>query len=175
MPESILERCDGRPEIEIIADAVPGAKFTGKIYAIDPAIDINGRAIKVRATLDNQDGKSAAWPARPHRRQGRAAQRRHRCPKALSFRAATTPGLQDRQRQGRRNQGLAGRRENGFVEIIEGVSDGEQVVTAGQQRLHDGANVEIVPAAAGGDRELAALCRFPNSASGGRSSRPCSA
>jgi membrane fusion protein (multidrug efflux system) len=37
-----------------------------------------------------------------------------------------------------------GRRESGFVEIIEGVAAGEQVVTAGQQRLRDGVSVEIV-------------------------------
>jgi membrane fusion protein, multidrug efflux system len=40
---------------------------------------------------------------------------------------------------------LAGRRQNGFVEILEGVEVGQQVVIAGQARLRDGADVEIVP------------------------------
>jgi len=37
---------------------------------------------------------------------------------------------------------------NGFVEIIDGVDVGQQVVIAGQARLRDGVNVEIVPTTA---------------------------
>ena len=39
----------------------------------------------------------------------------------------------------------AGRRENGFVEILDGVEIGQQVVIAGQARLRDGVDVEIIP------------------------------
>ena len=46
---------------------------------------------------------------------------------------------------------LAGRRENGFVEILEGVEAGQSIVTAGQQRLRDGVR--------GRDRLLAARRR----------------
>src|SRR5262245_43701100 len=55
--EIYLERLTVGQRIEVSADAVPGSKFEGFIYAIDPAIDVSGRAIKVRASLDNRDGR----------------------------------------------------------------------------------------------------------------------
>ncbi len=40
-------------EIAVVADALPGESFIATISAIDPAMDVNGRALKVRAELDN--------------------------------------------------------------------------------------------------------------------------
>ncbi|TIV43983.1 MAG: efflux transporter periplasmic adaptor subunit, partial [Mesorhizobium sp.] len=36
-----------------------------------------------------------------------------------------------------------GRRNNGMVEIVEGLKDGDQVVTAGQNRLFNGMSVAV--------------------------------
>ena len=38
-----------------------------------------------------------------------------------------------------------GKRGNGAVEILEGLKAGEQVITAGNTRLSDGAAIAIVP------------------------------
>ena len=37
-------------------DAIPGAAYDGKVYAIDPAHDPNGRAVILRARMPNKDG-----------------------------------------------------------------------------------------------------------------------
>ena len=36
--------------IEIRVDAIPDRTFSGRIYVIDPVVDVNGRAIRLRAT-----------------------------------------------------------------------------------------------------------------------------
>ena len=43
--------------IMVSADALPGQTFEAKISAIDPLVDINGRALRVRADLDNSADK----------------------------------------------------------------------------------------------------------------------
>ena len=144
IPEIFLERVSVGQEIDITADALAGVKFTGKIYAIDPAIDINGRAIKVRAMLDNRDGHLrpgllARITVKGATRDAVTVPESALVPRGndlLVYKTDNGKALETRVR--------TGRRESGFVEIIEGVSEGEQVVTAGQQRLHDGATVEIV-------------------------------
>ncbi|MCB1807820.1 MAG: efflux RND transporter periplasmic adaptor subunit, partial [Candidatus Competibacteraceae bacterium] len=43
--------------IEITVDAWPDANFQGKLYAIDPQVDPDTRTIRVKAIIDNPDGK----------------------------------------------------------------------------------------------------------------------
>src|SRR5690349_14464309 len=43
--------------ILVTADAVPGATFEGTIYAIDPIVDVNGRAMRLRAQVANPQGR----------------------------------------------------------------------------------------------------------------------
>jgi membrane fusion protein (multidrug efflux system) len=144
VPEVYLERLSVGQRIEVAADAMPGAKFEGLIYAIDPAVDINGRALKVRATLDNRDGRLrpgllARIIVKGAPRDAITVPESALVPRGndlLVYKADNGKALEIKVR--------TGRRESGFVEIIEGISAGEQVVTAGQQRLRDGVNVEIV-------------------------------
>src|SRR3546814_3204656 len=46
----------GQP-LRIRVDAFPDETFTGTVYAIDPRIDVNGRAVALRATIPNEDGR----------------------------------------------------------------------------------------------------------------------
>ena len=41
--------------INVSLDAIPGASYDGKVYAIDPALDTNGRAVILRARMANTD------------------------------------------------------------------------------------------------------------------------
>jgi membrane fusion protein (multidrug efflux system) len=144
VPEFYLERLTVGQRVEIAADAMPGTKFEGVIYAIDPAIDINGRAIKVRATLDNRDGRLrpgllARVIVKGSPRDAVTVPEAALVPRGndlLIYKANNGKALEIKVR--------TGRRESGFVEIIDGISAGDEVVTAGQQRLRDGSNVEIV-------------------------------
>jgi membrane fusion protein (multidrug efflux system) len=131
-------------KIEIVADALPGTRFEGQIYAIDPAVDVNGRAIRVKATLPNEDGKLR--PGLLARITVKGAPRTAvTIPEsALVSRGSDFLVFKADNGKAKETKVLAGRRENGFVEILEGVEAGQQVVIAGQARLRDGADVEIV-------------------------------
>lgn len=55
VPEIFLARVKVGQTIQVKLDAVPGRDFAGKIFAIDPVVDVNGRAIRLRATIPNAD------------------------------------------------------------------------------------------------------------------------
>jgi membrane fusion protein, multidrug efflux system len=144
VPEFYLAKLAAGQKIEIIADALPGTRFEGALYAIDPAIDVNGRAIRVKATLPNKDGK-----LRPGLLARITVKGTPRTAVTIPESALVPRGndfLVYRADNGKAKETkvLAGRRENGFVEILDGVEVGQQVVIAGQARLRDGADVEIV-------------------------------
>ncbi|CAN5121466.1 efflux RND transporter periplasmic adaptor subunit [soil metagenome] len=144
VPELYLQRLSKGQKISVRADALPGIEFEGTIYAIDPAIDVNGLAVKVRATLDNRDGKLrpgllARITVKGPPRDAVTVPESALVPRGndvLVYRTDKGKALETKV--------VAGRRENGFVEIIEGVEAGQSIVTAGQQRLRDGSDVEIV-------------------------------
>lgn len=145
VPEFYLAKLGVGQKVEIIADALPGTRFEGEIYAIDPAVDVNGRAIKVKATLSNEDRKLR--PGLLARITVKGAPRTAvTIPESALFsRGGDYLVFKTDNGKVKETKVLAGRRENGFVEILEGVEAGEQVVIAGQARLRDGADVEIVP------------------------------
>jgi membrane fusion protein, multidrug efflux system len=148
VPEIYLAKLAVSQKIEIVADALPGTLFEGTIYAIDPAIDVNGRAIKVKATLNNQDGKLRPGLLARITVKGVPRTAVTIPESALVPRGSDFLVFKADNGKAKETKVLAGRRENGFVEIIEGIEIGQQVVIAGQARLRDGADVEIVPTTA---------------------------
>jgi membrane fusion protein (multidrug efflux system) len=133
--------------IMVSADALPGETFEAKISAIDPLVDINGRALRVRADLDNSADKlrpgmlirvSVRGPSRSSVMVPEAAIV-PRSSGAVVFVATDEKAAETKVR--------TGKRVDGAVEIIEGLQAGTQVVTAGNARLSDGAAIAIVPPA----------------------------
>ncbi|MGE0004474.1 MAG: efflux RND transporter periplasmic adaptor subunit [Parvibaculaceae bacterium] len=144
VPEFYLSKLSVDQKIEIIADALPGTRFEGQIYAIDPAIDVNGRAIRIKATLSNENGR-----LRPGLLARITVKGSPRTAVTIPESALVSRGddflvFKADNGKAKETKVLAGRRENGFVEILEGVEAGQQVVIAGQARLRDGVDVEIV-------------------------------
>ncbi len=148
VPELFLSAVRVGQTVDVTVDAVPGRKFQGQVFAIDPVVDPAGRALRLRATIPNADGV-----LRP----------------GLFARVNLTTGVRDdavlvpeaalvvgtggasqavyivRDNRAALAPVKAGRRVDGKVEIVEGVAAGDQVVVAGQQSLRDGAAVAIAP------------------------------
>jgi len=149
IPETFLSNVRPGQTISLTLDALPGERFAGEIYAIDPQVDVNGRALKLRALVKNESGT-----LRPglFARVDIAATTRDRA--ILVPESAVVPLGQERfvfvVRDGKaaRVQVSTGQRQLGDVEITEGLSEGDIVVTSGQQRLRDGMNVDVVNVAA---------------------------
>ncbi|HSI39431.1 MAG TPA: efflux RND transporter periplasmic adaptor subunit [Xanthobacteraceae bacterium] len=145
IPEIYLSQIVMGQSVEIAVDAVPGRTFTGAIYAIDPMVDVNGRALSIRAKLSNQD--NALRPGLFVRVTVKGGVERT----ALMVpESAVVPRGQDRivwqVREGKavETKVKLGERRAGEVEIAEGLPANATVVTAGQQRLRAGARVEVV-------------------------------
>ncbi|MEJ7934112.1 efflux RND transporter periplasmic adaptor subunit [Sphingobium sp. AN558] len=143
IPETRLSAIrEGQP-IRAVSAAWPDRPFQGTIATIDPVIDPATRAVKVRAILPNPD-------------------------RALKPGMLLTVGVLSRQRQSlaapelavvgdgdnrflyvvedhkaRRVPVKTGIRQNGLVEILDGVKPGQAIVTEGVVKLSDGVPVRL--------------------------------
>ena len=134
--------------VAVTVDALPGQTFEGTIAALDPKVDINGRAVQLRATVPNPDRS-----LRPGLFARIDLELDERLAAVLVPEAAVV--LQERGPIVYRiEEGKAlltpvstGVRRDGRVEITRGLAAGATVVVNGHVRLRDQAQVEIVPPA----------------------------
>ncbi|GLK55487.1 membrane fusion protein (multidrug efflux system) [Methylopila capsulata] len=131
--------------VSVSVDAYPGRTFEGKIYAIDPLVDVNGRALKVRARLDN--GERLLRPGLFARIDVTADETQSVVvipESALVPRGSENIVYRVRDGKAVETPVRLGERRVGEVEIVDGVASDEMVVVAGQQRLRDGSAVRVV-------------------------------
>lgn len=136
--------------VAVAVDAMPGETFTGTITALDPKVDVNGRAVQLRATVPNPDRS-----LRPGLFARVAIELDERPDAVLVPEAAVV--LQDagaivyRIMDGKAvvTPVTTGVRRDGRVEITGGLAAGEEVVVNGHVRLRDQARIEVVPPPAG--------------------------
>ena len=139
----------GQP-IRVTVDALPGKTFEGEIDAIDPLVDVAGRAIRLRARIPNprrelSPGLFARVQIVIERRDNALL-----VPESAVF-AEGSKRFVYRVVDGRaRLAGVQlGQRRPGQVEIRKGLAPDDVVVTAGHQQIRDGARVDVVDPAAG--------------------------
>ncbi|MGI6246366.1 MAG: efflux RND transporter periplasmic adaptor subunit [Pseudochelatococcus sp.] len=150
VPEIHLANVAVGQTIELSVDALPGRRFTGAIYAVDPMVDVNGRALNIRARLPNPD-----LLLRPGLFARIAVKGASLGESVFIPEEAIVPRGADaivyRVVDGRARETVVrlGMRRGGEVEVVDGLDAAAVVVTAGQHRLRDGAQVETVVAAAG--------------------------
>lgn len=143
LPEIYLQRLRTGQMLEVVSDALPGERFQARVAAIDPLVDAQGRAVSIRAELANPDGRL---------RPGMFVRLRliiqERPAVAVVPEEALVPAPGNVQSVFRVVDGVAhavevstGARRGARVEIVAGLSPGDEVVTAGQFKLSDGARV----------------------------------
>jgi membrane fusion protein, multidrug efflux system len=153
LPELFLAQVRTGQKIEIAVDALPGRTFEGTIYAIDPHLDVNGRALNIRARLANPDLTLRPGLFARIKVKGQTTRDVVVVPEA-----AVVPRGDEkiiyvvRDGQAKEAKVKLGSRSKGMVEILEGLAADTQVVIAGQQKLKDGSRVEIVTSEAPGPR-----------------------
>ncbi len=154
VPEIYLARLAVGQRLTARVDAYPDQGFEGVIYAIEPALDEETRAVLLRARLPNPDSK-----LRPglFARVSLILERREN---ALVVPEQAIVPLGQKTFVYRVMDGKAtmtpvklGLRRPGLVEILEGANVGDRVVTDGQLKIRDGAAVTVLPAAAGANPE----------------------
>lgn len=145
LPENELVNVAIGNKISIEIDAIPGRRFTGEVFAIDPQVDVNGRAVQLRARIANAD--KVLRPGLFARVELTTAERLEAVQVPES--AIVSQG-RDRVvyvvRDGRAQavKVALGIRVPGRVEVVEGLKAGDVVVVSGQQRLRPGVAVDVV-------------------------------
>ncbi|MBV4477190.1 MULTISPECIES: efflux RND transporter periplasmic adaptor subunit [Pseudomonas] len=158
--QSVPKLALGQP-VQISVVAWPGQHFTGKISAINPIIESTTRNILVRATLANPDGKllpgmfadvSVLLPdPQQHVVVPESAITYTLYGNSLYVvgQKKAEDGSVEKDDKGQpvliaeRRFVETGERRDGLVMINKGVQSGEQVVTAGQIKLDNGAHIAI--------------------------------
>lgn len=145
IPEIYLSELRAGQKIQVTVDALPGETFEGEVYAIDPVIDVNGRAIRLRALVTNRDGRLR--PGLFARVDVNVDTRENAVlidESALIARANGKFVYQVQAGRAQLTKVELGLRRPGQIEIVDGLAPDAVVVTAGHERLEDGAPVEIV-------------------------------
>ncbi|CAG0987664.1 Multidrug resistance protein MdtA [Rhodocyclaceae bacterium] len=149
LPESYLSRLRKGQSVEVSTDAMPGQTFKGTLDAVDPLLDASGRAISLRARLENPDLKLRPGMfvrvrlAFGGERQGLAVPEEALVPAGddnFVFRVV--------EGKAQRVMVKVGQRRGATVEITEGLKAGDEVVSAGQLKLRDGVPVRAGQGAA---------------------------
>lgn len=159
LPETYLGSLRQGQKVELRVDAFPDRRFEGEVYAIDPVVDVNGRAVKLRARIPNKDRALAPGLfARVSLTTG-ARENAMLAPESALVPQPTGPTVFVVKDGVARQRAIKlGKRLPGQIEVLEGLEAGEQVVTAGQMRLREGARVNVqsrqAEAAGGGSPEV---------------------
>lgn len=150
-PEVYLARLRRGAQVAVTAVAYPGKKFTGSVDVVDPLLDAGTRSARLIARVPNpkaelRPGMSADVHAVLDERPG-----------ALTIPAEAVFAEGDQNFVYRvgpestvtRRAVKLGTRQEGRVEVLEGLAGGDQIVSAGHQKLFEGAKIAAAPAAPG--------------------------
>ena len=162
LPERFQSKIKKGQMADIDLDALPGRKFKALVQAIDPLLDANGRSVSVRGCIDNR-----SLQLRPgmFARVTQVFGERDKAlvvpeeaivpfgPRTFVIKVKDGTDKDDKgvlQKVSERVEVKIGIRRPGRVEILEGVKEGEVIVTAGQQRIQkDGTVLRVSPSAGG--------------------------
>lgn len=150
VPEAYLPAVKVGQKLAVSVDAFGGRKFEGEVYAIDPLIDVNGRALAVRARVPNADGALRPGLFARVTLTLTVDQDAVLVPEQAVV-AFGTDQFVFKVVDGKAAQTRVklGERRNAEVEISDGLKPQDVVVTAGQLKIRDGAPVMVIDPAKG--------------------------
>jgi membrane fusion protein (multidrug efflux system) len=148
LPERYLAQLKTGQAVEVAPDAMPGRTFRGQVDALDSQLDADGRSLLVRARLANPDGVLRSGMFARTRTLFAVRDNALVVPEEAlvpqggkQFLIKIVDGPQGKVSQ--RLEARLGARMPGKVEILDGVAEGELVVTAGQGRLLRGDKLPV--------------------------------
>ena len=152
LPERFQAKIRAGQKAQLTVDALPGRPFTAIVQAVDPLIEANGRSVAVRGCIDNRQQQlrpgmfarvNAVFGAREN---ALVIPEEAIIPQGgRTFVVKVVPGDKPDTLVSERVAVKTGLRQPGKVEILEGLSADDTVVTAGHQRLQkDGTPVRVV-------------------------------
>ena len=154
VPQSMLEQISVGQEVAAKSDAFPGEQFGGKVSAIDAKVDSATRNVTVRAALSNPKHRLLPGMFATVQVASGAAQRRLTLPQTAISYNPYGDVVYVVEEQGKGPDGkpklvaqqrfvTTGATRGDQVAVLSGVKEGDQVVSAGQIKLHNGSPVLI--------------------------------
>ncbi len=156
LPERFQTKVKKGQKAQVDMDALPGRKFTAIIQAIDPLLDANGRSVGVRACIDNRQNQlrpgmfARVNTVFSEREKAVVVPEEAIVPQGgkqfvIKLLDGADKGTDKETKTTQRVEVKVGIRRPGKVEILEGLAEGDVVVTAGQQRVQkDGTSVTVI-------------------------------
>ena len=145
VPELALSQVKDGQTLQITLDAIPDKAYDGRVYAINPLIDANGRAIVIRAQVPNRDGRLRPGMFARVRLFTSGSRDTMVVPEESLF-----PVGDDKfvykivDGKALRQKVEIGQRRDSRVEIVNGLTSEDVVVTAGGIKLREGVAVTVV-------------------------------
>jgi membrane fusion protein (multidrug efflux system) len=144
VPEPALPLVRTGQRIEMRLDAFPEQHFEGEIYAIAPRVDVDGRTVSLRALVPNpqgllKPGLFARVEVVVERREGALVIPEQ----AVVPQAAGQAVFRVVDGKAALTMVTLGQRRAARVEVLEGLSPADMIVTAGQLKLRDGTPVKV--------------------------------
>jgi membrane fusion protein (multidrug efflux system) len=144
VPELALSQVKDGQALQITLDAIPDRAYDGRVYAINPLIDANGRAIVIRAHVPNPDGRLRPGMFARVRLFTSGSKDTLVVPEEALF-----PLGDDKyvykvvEGKATRQKIEIGARREGRVEVLNGLTPEDVVVTAGVIKLREGVAVQL--------------------------------
>jgi membrane fusion protein (multidrug efflux system) len=154
VPENRIRSVVPGTEVRLASDAVAGSQWNGFVRFTDTRIDPRSRTMRARAYIANPDGV-----LRPGMLMSVEVRTPARSMPAVPEVALQEEGIEtfvflaqrgERGLTARRVPVRIGARRDGWVEVMSGVSIGDQVITEGLVRLRDGQGVRPLTGAGPG-------------------------
>jgi membrane fusion protein (multidrug efflux system) len=149
VPEVFLSTLQPGLTVQARSTAYPEESFTGRGASVAPSVDPATRAVKIRALIDNRDGRlrpGMFMTVKLVRQEGQALM--------LPEQAVVPENEQQfvyviEDGRAHKREIKIGRRRPGEVEILEGLTADDGVVVDGTLNLRDGVAVRVQPDASG--------------------------
>lgn len=149
IPETALPLVRIGLPVTLSVDALPGRSFSGKVHAIDPAVDPVSRNVRVRARIANPKGElKPGMFARVSADLGGKTRRIVLPEQVIVPRPDGNYVFLAVDGKAELRKVTLGKREPGRVEIVDGVAVGDTVVLDGQIKLRPGVPVVTLEQAA---------------------------
>ncbi len=167
VPEIFQSKISVGQALSVVLDALPGKPFTGKVIAVNPQLDTAGRAVVLRAQMDNRSGAlKPGMFARVRLTLADTGETVVVPEQAVAMQGEDQIMFKVIDGRATRTKVEVGQRRDGKVEIVEGVSGSDTIVVAGWQRLRDGAAVR--QAGGAGAAPTASAAPAPAAATNGK-------
>ena len=147
VPERFQGQIQSGQEVKVRVEAYSGRDFTGTVTRVGPAVYTDTRTFPIEARVPNRDGVLKPGSFAKARVETRLDRDVAFIPEeALYYFVGITKAFVVSDGKVQERLVKVGDREDGRVEIVEGLRPGEQVATSRLSQLFDGAAVQVVAA-----------------------------